>query len=39
MHNELQRAKRMFEGDFIAPESFASDKDGQCFNVDTLQLI
>lgn len=38
VHNELQRAKRMFEGDFIGPESFASDKDGWFCIVNIQEL-
>ena len=28
VNNELQKAKRMFEGELFGPESFALDKDG-----------
>jgi len=38
VHNELQRAKRMFEGDFVGPESFASDKDGRYYAVNMQEL-
>jgi len=33
VNNELQKAKRMFEGELFGPESFALDKDGTaCIN-------
>jgi len=31
LNNELQRAKRLFEGELVAPEAFAADKDGNYY--------
>ena len=28
VNNELQKARRLFEGELFGPESFAVDKDG-----------
>ena len=30
-NNELQKAKRLFEGELVGAESFTADKDGNCY--------
>ena len=32
VNNELQRSKRLFEGELYGPESFAVDKDGKYYH-------
>lgn len=33
VNNDLQKAKRIFEGELFGPESFASDKDGTWLHI------
>ena len=33
VNNELQKARRIFEGQIVGPESFAVDKDGTPYNL------
>ena len=39
VNNELQKARRLFEGELFGPESFAVDNDGKLYQHNRTSIL